>query len=535
MIKKKQQRKKKKHFKQGKSSWKWMIFGCAFSMVLVIGVVILVYMNNSYGLRGVIFSEKSGFYGTDIEIEIVPDGVLLVQPIEIKYNMNGDDLANTSERFDERIKLSVPENGYKLYTITAQACKTSNECTTPQVATYILGKNLEEDITIDVININSAQKNLYDYNTGIMVGGRIYDLNYSINKNGYVEGNYNARGKKWMRDAYITMFDANSKYLVWDQDAYIEISGGTSSAYDVKSMKITLYPQNVEDEEYMRTFRLRSGSQDQFTGNIRSSVVSRLVEESGFDGGTDTQRVVVFLNGEYYGIFDMQRNYSEHNLAQKFGIEKENRIKKYKGSESKVFEKFEIPDEIWNNLDELKNRERLEGVVDMNDYLQYYAMQILFNNTDWPMNNFEAWRFNGKNKTDNKYEDGKIRFLIYDTDLIYYNDEGIKWFEGSIGDIFEFLMEGKYNGAGASFEKVMESEYYRAKFVDLLEELLDGPFATENVLKVISEEAGKIDRQVKLFSSDEEYQEWSENVEMMKRAAAERENEVRVDIEKYLK
>ena len=174
-------------------------------------------------------------------------------------------------------------------------------------------------------------------------------------------------------------------------------------------------------------------------------------------------------------------------------------------------------------------------MIDMDDYLQYFAVQILFNNTDWPMNNFEAWRVNGKNRTNNKYEDGRIRFLVYDTDLIYYNEEGILWFEGSIGDIFKYLMEGKYNGTGSTFKKVMESEYYRAKFIILLEELLDGPFATENVLKVINEEAEKIDHQVKLFSSDEEYQEWSENVEMMKRAAAERENEVRFDIEEYLK
>ena len=535
MTKKKQQRKKKKHAKKGKNFWGWVIVGCVLGVITATVVIILVYASNSWGLKGVKFSEESGFYGVDTEIEIVPDGVLLMQPIEIKYNMNGDDLANTSERFEETMKLEVPETGYKLYTITAQACKTSDECTTPQVATYILGKNLDEDITIDVININSAQKNLYDYNTGIMVGGRIYDLNYPINQNGYVEGNYNARGKNWMREAYITLFDANGKYLAWDQDAYIEISGGTSSAYNVKSMKITLYPENVEDADYMRTFRLRSGSQDQFTGNIRSSVVSRLVEESGFDGGTDTQRVVVFLNGEYYGIFDMQRNFSEHNLAQEFGIEKENRIKKYKGSEKTVFEKFELSDELWDNLDELENRERLENVIDMDDYLQYFAVQILFNNTDWPMNNFEAWRVNGKNRTDNKYEDGRIRFLVYDTDLIYYNEEGILWFEGSIGDIFKYLMEGKYNGTGSTFKKVMESEYYRAKFIILLEELLDGPFATENVLKVINEEAEKIDHQVKLFSSDEEYQEWSENVEMMKRAAAERENEVRFDIEEYLK
>ena len=298
-------------------------------------------------------------------------------------------------------------------------------------------------------------------------------------------------------------------------------------------MKVTIPRQDDGDEKILETFKLRSGSQDQFFGNIRSSVVSRLAEEWGFDGEAGTKRIVVFLNGEYYGIFDMQRGFSSENMKKRYGIEKEKNIEKYKGSERDVFEKFGIQEDIWENLDNDENRERLEGIIDMDDYLKFYAIQIILNNTDWPMNNYEAWRFKGVKEPNNRFNDGKIRFLIYDTDLVYYTDENTEFFEGSIGDIFEFLMEGKFNGRDSSFAKVMEAEYYRQKFVDLLQGLVDGPFATENVLKVIDEEAGKIEHQVSLFSSEEEYEEWEKWIELMKRAVIERENTIKIDVKKY--
>lgn len=513
-----------------RKEYKWIIFGVLVVICIIVGVLICVIQ--SFGLKGVSFSVESGFYDDNIDLEIKSNGILLTQPISVKYNMNGDDLENTSELYDEIIKLEVPEEGYKLYTVTASACKEDGECTDPEVATYVLGKNLDEDVTIDIVNINSSQKNLYDYDVGIMVGGRTYDENEMTENNGYVMGNYNNRGKKWMREAYIIRFD-NNRRVIWDEDVYIGISGGTSSAYDVKSFKVSMGLNSEKNDASEKTFRLRSGSQDQFGGNIRSSVVDRLAEESGFDGRTGTKRVAVFLNGEYNGVFDMQDVFSEQGLSQKFGLEKEKKVIKASGSEKEVFKSLGLEEYYWDNLDSSENREKLEELVDMENYLKYYAIFVLANNTDWPMNNFEAWRYKDERNTNNKYEDGRVRFLISDTDLIYYTEGNIVWFEGVIGDIFEYLMEGKNNGAGSSFRKVMESEYYREKFIGLLRELMKGPFKTENILKIIDEEVAKIEHQVKLFSSEGGYEDWIKQIGLLKKAVLKREGEIRADVQKY--
>ena len=123
--------------------------------------------------------------------------------------------------------------------------------------------------------------------------------------------------------------------------------------------------------------------------------------------------------------------------------------------------------------------------------------------------------------------------MIRDTDLVYYTEGNTNWFDGAVGDIFEDFMKNEHNGKDSSFRKVMASDYYRQKFINMVKEWLEGPFKTENVLKIIDEEAEKIEHQVKLFSTEEEYEDWVGQIELMKKAASERENKVKADIQKY--
>lgn len=503
-------------------------------LLAIIMSLVSFFVYFHFGLRGVsiVFDKKSGFYDDSIDVNIGIEGFSINSPVFIKYNMNGNVLNTEGEDYNGAIRLEVPETAYDLYTLSAMACDNDGNCTEPVVKSYVLGHNIDEDATLKIINVNCSQNDLDDYYTGIMVGGATYDMYRDLTEEGeYVLGNYNNRGKKWMRDAYITMFDTDGASLI-DQYGYLGVSGWTSSAYSTKSLKVSMY---IEDGENFReeTFKLRSGSQDQFSGNIRSSLVSRLAEESGFEGGVSTERVVVFLNGEFYGIFDMQDTFSEVNMQRKYGIEKKKNIRKYKSAEKFVFEAMGIENDLWMNLDSVEGRRRLEEEIDMDNFLKYYAIQILVNNTDWPTNNYGAWRYEGKDEGNNKYTDGRARFLLYDMDITYYSDENIQWFEGINEDAFISIMENKYGGRDSVFPKVMETEYYRNRFIEIMRELINGPFRTENVLKIIDEEAAKIDHQVELWSTPEEYEEWKQWIEIMRNDAATREQEVRNDILEY--
>lgn len=512
---------------------------CVISFIVLVIVIVFAYTVEYLQSDRIVFSVKNGFYDEDIKVKINREGLFGGTRGTIRYNLNGDDLRVASEKYEGAINMQVPNYGYRLYTVTAAICFSEEDCMEPSVATYVLGKNLHDDVTLDVVSLTSSQKSLYDYETGIMVEGRKYDEVAEENEEEALKKrNYLQRGKKWIRSGHLTILsrDGVEKY---NDDIGVGISGGTSPAFDLKSFKVIANDNTPFVEIYNgRSFsnsslRLHTGSQDQFSGKIRSTVASRLANEAGFDGCTDTKRVILFLNGDYYGVADVQQSYSDDDLATWFSVDA-NGIEKRKGAETVVLQDFGLTDMFKANLNIEENRKALETVVDMDDYLEYYAIQIMLNNTDWPGNNFEAWRtLTSSNNDDNKYNDGRLRFLMYDLDLIYYAEGNIKWWDGSIGDIFVNLMENKYNGYGSSFRSVVESKYYREKLIDILGDLVNGPFKTENVLRVISEEEEKIDHQIELFHTTKEYEEWKGWIDLMKKAASKREGEVRADAKKY--
>jgi hypothetical protein len=316
----------------------------------------------------------------------------------------------------------------------------------------------------------------------------------------------------------MTLFDTDGSVLL-ERGVGLGVSGNTSAADVVKSLRIeggeeydtSTDPQDklsltlLTDEsaetlaphitEYNHV-RLRSGSQDLYIGcNIRSSLMSRLAEESGFDGCTATQRCIVYLNGAFYGIMDMQQPYSHSFLGDRFGLPDNDLIERIKGSEMSA-RNLGYLDRFDANLNDAANRAALEQVVDMDNFLLYYAIEILANNTDWPLNNFEMWRYTGEAVDGNPYTDGRWRFLIFDSDLIYFSQMPERFdtdfFEGCLGDTFVNLMENTSRGAGSVFPQVMASDEYRARFLTLICDLLNTSFNTENVLDIAQQEYDKI-------------------------------------------
>ncbi len=522
----------------------WFSNHCCFVLLalslvtLIIIVVFLLTQKRPLVISVVQFSKGSGFYDNDIEVELNADN----GRENIIYTLDTEGIEKTGEKYEGSIKLVVPEEGYKLYTLMAAYCLEDVKCGKTVTKTYVLGKNVYEDVDLDIINIISQEENLYDYEKGILVTGKTFDENAKDEESDYINGNYNQRGDEWIRDARIVMIDKSGSEKI-NKALGLQVAGGTSSALAVKSLKLVGNKKYGYDKisfdfgdgpKLYNSLRLRSGAQDQYFGNIRSSVTSRLAKESGFDGSTETKRVVVFLNNEFYGIFDAQQTYSDSFLADYFDLPDSNLVMKYKESESGVLQEVGIDKLFRQNLNMVENREALESVVDMDNYLMYFALEIMWNNTDWPQNNFEMWRYeNNGDESYNEYGDGRYRFLIYDTDLTWYIDGNEDYYPGAIGDIFEYLMENTYRGGGSLFRYVMASDYYQDKFIGILRNLMNGPFETGHILNIVDEEAAKIDRQMRIFYTDEEYASWQGWINLLKKAVSKRNSVVRDDVKKY--
>ena len=161
-------------------------------------------------------------------------------------------------------------------------------------------------------------------------------------------------------------------------------------------------------------------------------------------------------------------------------------------SEKWVFKDYGVLDYFYNDLNVEENRKILESKVDMDDYIRMYAIAFLLNHTDWPANNFEAWKYNGSNHSDSEYTDGRIRFLLKDFDnTISERQPG----EG----LFLYIM----NQEESLFSEVMKSEYYKSKFLVVLSDLEKTVFCKENVNKLVDELSFPVIEEMRMHYSKE--------------------------------
>ena len=477
----------------------------------------------------ILFSEQTGVYHKSLSIELDLD-FEISNNAQIYYSLDGSDPTTDSNLYTKPVELKL-SNDTTIYPLKAVVYQ-DNEYSDIYEEDYILDPS-SKDYDLPIICVTTDPDGLYNEETGIFA-------------------NYYSEGDEWVRNADLSIFDTDGT-LITHQGVGLSVSGGTSVAFDIKSLKITAgYEYDDEDKIYLDLFnddledsslslvteynsiKLRSGSQDMNYGNIRSSLVSRLAQDSNFDGYTGTQRCVVYLNGELYGIFDMQQNYSNSFLKRRFGLEGTDVITRYKGNEEMCLRASDTYKYFYNDLNDEENREELEEHVDMDNYLLYYAINILDNNTDWPLNNVSAWQYTGDPIEGNEYSDGRLRFLLFDTDLIYYTSSNAHFFDGCDQDQFVSLMNNLYRGKDSTFRYVMESDYYRNKFIVLVCDLLNTSFDTDHILDLIDELYDEVDQPMKDSDLDV-YDQADYYISLLKQAVSAREGDIRNDFATYFR
>ena len=326
-----------------------------FFFLLVFAYYIYKERDNLLQDNFVTFSKESGFYDETISVRLTKN-IDLPFGTEIYYTLNGNDPTIESTKYSGPIKLEVVEKETRIYPLKVVAYHNDKYSNIIE-KTYVIDKNIKDN-DIKIISITSDEKNLYDYETGILVLGKKYDDNVKAGKTGYIFGNVDQRGEDWEKEAKATIFQIDGK-IQYDSIGGIAVSGGRGARHlDIKSFKIIANKYDSDNKAVMsfeddlnystasfvntyNSFKLRSGSTDLMFGNVRSRLASRLAVQSGFDGGGTTERAIVFLNGSFYGIFDIQPTYSNSYLAKKFNIDDKSLITNTKGTEEIIKSIFE--------------------------------------------------------------------------------------------------------------------------------------------------------------------------------------------------
>lgn len=441
----------------------------------------------------------TGFYHDALDVEFsvhleIPDGA------KIRYTQNGDDPSGKSDVYAGPIHLDVPEEGADVVPLKARIFY-RDEMSEIFSWTYVIGKQPDEEFSLPVISVTSGFSGLYSYEHGIIADGIMKDMARAMGRSTYSVGNYFQRGDEWVRNCRVTMFDAGGKLLL-DQNAGLAVSGRSSRARSLKSFKITAgEPYDHEHERfrldifqdtasgslsYVNEFtNLKLRTTDMQMRSFSAELGEKLAAESGYPGYQHSRPALLFLNGVFYSIVDVQPSYSDSYISRRFGLPDSDHILKYKKVEDDVFNALYFTRFMKADLTLPRNREVLERRIDMDDYLLYYAIQVLLNNTDWPGNNYEAWRYSGFADSWNRFTDGRARFLIYDLDFIYSRSTTPVDERGY--DVFINLMENEYYASMSYFSNVMKAKEYRDRFVTIVTDLLNTSFESSHIKSVMEQ------------------------------------------------
>lgn len=382
--------------------------------------------------------------------------------------------------------------------IRAAGVDASGAMTLVSTRTYFIGNNIKEAYNgCAVMSIVTDPDNLLDGKTGIYVLGDAYNsLYYPGDKELEEYANFMQHGQEWERSSYMEFFNGEDTADV-SLGVGIRIHGGYSRRNQQKSINVYFREdydygtKNLKGYELIpdsgknkyKNVMLRNGGNDADITKFQDVFIQSMVTDKNFT--TQAARpCMLYLNGEYWGLYNLTEKYSDKYLEEQFDVNNKNVIV-YKDMEIDEGEDLD-PDGnalkellALGNLDMTKeeNYKKFQDMVDIDSYIDYYATEVYICNNDWwsgtndetPNNNIEFWKVADPSQEDasNPYADGKWRYMLFDTEWsmgIYNSNEA-----GAYYDSIKYHAMGEDNGKGDPvFKALMKNSDFRMRFTNAL-------------------------------------------------------------------
>lgn len=376
---------------------------------------------------------------------------------------------------------------------------------------YFVGNDVKTKYAgANVVSLVIDPDSLLNYETGIHVLGKLYDDwkataegKSIINSRAYWNyvGNYTQSGKDWERVANMDYINSSTEKLEFSAPIGVRGHGGASrmygqksfnlymrEEYGMKNLKYPLLPGDVNAEgkqiKKYKSFMFRNGGNDTEYTKLRDVFTQDQLTDRAYGTQASTP-CVVFLNGEYWGLYNMTEKYSDASIEENYGVSKDNVVVVKEG------ELDEGEDEDMALYDELQSYSEKDltdasvyadfcNIMDIDSFADYYATEIYIANHDWnPEKNIELWRSRTAD-AENSYADCKWRYLLYDTEYAM----GLYGSSDAKTKSFTSAMQND-----PLFASVMRNTEFRAKFLTAIKEIGSVNFKYETVSAKLDEMA----------------------------------------------
>ena len=451
--------------------------------------------------KTVVFSHPSGFYGSKFTLKLGGDS-----KYTIRYTTNGNEPVSTSKKYSDAEGIKITDKGSmigaedKVTVVRAAAFMGTTKVGETVTATYIVNedyKNFKDYYAnIAVVSITTDKKNLYG-DTGIFT-------------------NYTEHGRQTERPAHVEFFDSDGT-AGFSVDAGMRVYGGTSRGAPQKSLKLVarkeydpengkfkyaMLPDSVNSEgvvvDRFDSFILRAGGNDNLFGSsrntlLRDALVHMLAGKMGNIAFQAYRPVVVYINGMYWGLYNLRDDTDNDYIEQHYGIPKDNVAIIAYGHENgewfyKIDEGTEADLESYKYmLSYIANTDMAISAnyasacqkLDMDNFMKYIAVNVFANNRDWPHNNVRAWM-----------HEGKWRFVLKDIDYSW----GIYDLPGQTENVIaeeiahsENVLRGRAGEISAAFASLMKNKTFKTQFLALVDEMVNNYFSAKTSKALIDD------------------------------------------------
>jgi hypothetical protein len=459
----------------------------------------------------VVFSDSGGFYEEVFALQLFNTN----PQNHIRYTINGNRPTAQSALYEEPIVLDgsnysksdiytiqispdnlvyVPDSIQHCIVIRAAAFDENDSCVSAVTTNSYFIRALGCDTHgLPAVSLCADSLDLFDYERGIMVPGVFFD---SLNPQ--QSGNYYQKGIEWERLVNVEYRDYSNNNGI-NQPCGLRAHGNRARRQPQKGLKIYAREEYGKKRFNYRFFEdcpynsfkhlvLKSFSTLYPNTSIQDYICCQTALDMGLEAG-QSRPVVLFLNGEYWGIYFLQEKMDERFLEDHFNIDIEhcnivgnwNGLAEHGGpinAQGNNEEFAELMDWLdTTDLSQEQNYRRLGSLIDVDNFMDYIIFETFVANNDWPSNNMRCW----------KMDRGRWRWIFFDGDAAL-NSYGVDSYGNPTPlDVFgNATYSGNFNWPSSEkatrlFRRCLENERFVSAFESRMSELCREVLTYENM------------------------------------------------------
>ena len=380
-------------------------------------------------------------------------------------------------------------------------------------AVVTLSYIVNENHTLPVISLSADPDDLFDYYTGIYADGPGYTYEFP-----HKGANF---WQDWERDAHVAFFaDGEDGFSL---DCGIKMFGNYGRAYDQKPFQIKFKKKYGTSELHYKMFEqysdmsvfdalvLRCGSQDSYRSRFRDELFTSLVTDSSSTLLSQAYRAcVLYLNGQYWGVYYIREKVDENFLAQHENYGPDSFTMLYRNGEVIMGD----TDEGYASLiyfvetHDMTLKENYDYVcsrIDIQNYIDFKIFQAYSGNYD--LHNIKYY------KSDAEGSDGKWRWIFYDQDYAFRE----------LGDSVARTVESGYHFiSNTLIRNLLKNPDCRALYLSRMSELFSSALSADTVLAKINalyeESLPEMQRHCERWSLS--FDNWKYEVDVLRRTVS---------------